>query len=254
MRSIVLVFVFGAALLIRPGAARSIEATLDAYYWSYEEFVADDPDFVDEVSDPVFVSLGLRNWRTWPDAFRVLFTAEASLGEVAYNGSGTLDKDYYKFRGEVYGAYRIGDFAPFIGIGYRWLYDDGGGQLTSTGFSSYDRQSQYVYVPIGGIYRITDDLRIKGQYNLLLYGIQTSFLSDVAGFSDIENDQNFGWGTDITIDYRLSARFGVYTFFRYWDIDDSDPELGTINGVIAFQAFEPHNQTIEAGFGVSYKF
>ncbi len=254
MRSISFVLMLVAVWLIRPGAARSAEVTLDAYYWSYEEFTADDPDFVDEVSDPVFVSLGLRHWETWLDVLRALYTVEASFGQVDYSGSGTLDKDYYKFRGEAYLAYRVGDFAPFLGIGYRWLYDDGGGQLTSTGRFSYDRQSQYFYVPVGGIYQLTDDLRIKGQFNVLLFGIQTSFLSDVPGFSDIENDQNFGWGTDISIDYRLSEKLGAYTFFRYWDVDDSDPAVGTINGVIAFQAFEPHNQTIEAGFGISYKF
>ena len=241
--------------LIRPGTARSLEATLDAYYWSYEESVIGDDDFVDEYSDPVFVELGLRQWDTRLDLFRVIFTSEIGAGPAKYAGSGTLDGYfYYKFRSEIYAAYRFRAFAPFLGLGYRWLYDDSGGRLTSTGFSSYDRQSQYLYLPVGGIYRFTDDFKVKAQYNYLLYGRQTSFLSDIEGFSDIENDQNNGWGVDITFDYRPFARVGFYTFFRYWDVDDSETTVGFISGSAAFTAFEPENQTVEAGVGISYKF
>ncbi len=255
MRSIFFVLALAAVWLIRPGPAWSLEVTLDAYYWSYEEFVAGDADFVDEYSDPVFVSVGLRHWDTSFETFRALFTTEAGAGPAKYAGSGTLDGFfYYKFRGEAYLAYRFRDFSPLLGLGYRWLYDDSGGRLTSTGFSSYDRQSQYLYMPVGGIYRFTDDLKVKAQYNYLLYGRQTSYLSDIAGFSDIENDQNRGWGVDITFDYRPFDRIGFYTFFRYWEIDDSETTVGFISGAAAFTALEPRNQTVEAGLGISYKF
>jgi hypothetical protein len=161
---------------------------------------------------------------------------------------------YYKFRGEVYAAYQYGNISPFVGLGVRWLYDDSGGRTTSTGFSSYDRQSQCLYLPVGAIYQLTDDFKVKAQFNYLLYGQQTSYLSDIAGFSNIENDQNNGWGVDITFDYQPFDRFGFYTFFRYWDIDDSETTIGFISGLAAFTALEPHNQTVEFGLGVSYKF
>ncbi len=255
MRSISFVLAFAAVWLIGSGAAHPQEVTLDAYYWSYEEQVAGNDDFVDEYSDPVFASLGLRHWETRPDLIRALFTTEIGAGRAKYAGSGTLDGYwYYKFRGEAYIAYEYHGFSPLLGLGYRWLYDDKGGRSSSTGALSYDRQSQYLYMPVGAIYEITDSFKIKAQYNYLLYGKQTSFLSDIAGFSDIENDQNNGWGVDVTFDYRPFQNIGFYSFFRYWDIDDSETTVGFISGVAAFTAIEPMNQTVEAGVGVSYKF
>ncbi len=55
MRSISFVLALVVVWLIQPGTARSQEATFDVYYWSYEESVIGDDDFVDEYSDPVFV-------------------------------------------------------------------------------------------------------------------------------------------------------------------------------------------------------
>ncbi len=134
MRLISFVLALAAASLIRPGVAWPVEATLEVYYWSYEEFIESDPDFVDEYSDPVFVSLGARQWDTLLHTVRALYTTEFGAGRVKYAGSGTLDGYYYyKFRGEAYAAYQFNDFSPFIGLGYRWLYDDGGGLTTSTG-------------------------------------------------------------------------------------------------------------------------
>ena len=90
--------------------------------------------------------------------------------------------------------------------------------------------------------------------NYLIAGRQTSYLSDIAGFTDIENDQTSGWGTDFTIDYKVNEKTNIYSFFRYWDIDDSDIATGTFANVLIFQAFEPANTTTEIGIGVSYKF
>lgn len=257
MRAMFLVSALVAALLMGSGTAQAfeLEATLDAYYWSYAEEIPGNNDFVDEYSNPVFISLGLRRWDTNPDSFNLLFTSELGGGPSKYAGSGKLDGYYYyKFRGEIYGAYRFRQFAPFIGLGYRWLYDDSGGKTTSTGFSSYDRQSQYFYLPIGSIVELSDTVRFKAQFNYLMYGKQTSYLSDIQGFSDVDNDQNAGWGVDATLHYRISGRWGVQTFFRYWQIDDSEIAVGYINGSTAFTAQEPRNQSVEAGIGVSYRF
>ena len=71
---------FAVAWLIPPGTAQAHEATFDLYYWSYEEQVTGDDDFVDEYSDPVFASLGLRHWETRPDTIRALYTAEIGAG------------------------------------------------------------------------------------------------------------------------------------------------------------------------------
>ena len=235
-----------------PSLAHSLEVTLDLSYYYYEE-----PDFMNDTSDPTFVSLGVKNWQPHAEIdspWNFLYTAEATRGWVSYSGSGTLDKDYYKFRGEAYLGYRLEYFTPIIGLGYRWLYDDSGGTSSSTGALGYDRQSQYFYLPVGGIFDLGDKLRIKGQLNYLIAGRQTSYLSDIAGFTDIENDQTTGWGTDFTIDYKVNEKANIYSFFRYWDIDDSDIATGAFANVLIFEAFEPANTTTEIGIGVSYKF
>jgi hypothetical protein len=232
--------------------ARSAELTFDASYYYYEE-----PNFMSDTSDPVFLSLGLRDWDTPVKAdspWHFLYTTEVTRGWVKYDGSGTLDKDYYKFRGEALAGYKIENFTPIIGLGYRWLYDDSGGQLSSTGAASYDRQSQYLYIPAGGVFEFSEKMKVKGQINFLLAGRQTSYLSDVAGFTDVENDQTSGWGADITVDYKINEKFSLYSFYRYWDIDKSDVATGTYAGALLFQAFEPANTTTEVGIGFTYRF
>jgi opacity protein-like surface antigen len=249
----ILAFALGIIVLSsQTNLARSADITFDASYYYYEE-----PNFMNDTSDPVFVSLGLRDWETpiKPDTpWQFIYTTEITRGWVKYSGSGTLDKDYYKFRGEAYAGYKIDKFTPFIGLGYRWLYDDSGGQTSSTGALAYDRQSQYLYLPAGAIFEFGENFMVKGQFNLLLAGRQTSYLSDIAGFSDVENDQTSGWGVDITLDYKLNEKVSLYSFYRYWDIDKSDIGTGTFAGVLQFEAFEPANTTTEVGIGISYKF
>ena len=249
--------VLSVILLIGTWTTRSfaIEATLDVYYWGYEEEIPGDDDFVDEYSDPVFVSIGVRDWETRLNRVAPVYTVELGGGPAKYAGSGELDGYYYyKFRAELVGAYQINRFSPFIGVGYRWLYDDSGGKTTSTGFLSYDRQSQYLYLPVGALVRVTDSFLFRAQFNWLLYGKQTSYLSDIDGFSDIDNDQKSGWGADTTLDFRVTDRIGVHAFFRYWEIEDSEIAVGLINGAAAFTALEPHNRTVESGIGISYRF
>ena len=254
MKSITLIFIsfllLGLTNNIKTG--HSAELTFDGSYYYYEE-----PNFMNDKSDPAFVSLGIRNWElnTATDSpWNFLVTSEVTRGWVKYNGSGTLDKDYYKFRSEAYAGYRLDDFTPIIGLGYRWLYDDSGGTTSSTGALGYDRQSQYLYLPVGGIFDLNDKLKLKGQFNYLIAGRQTSYLSDIAGFTDIENDQTSGWGTDFTIDYRINNKTSIYSFFRYWDMVKSDTATGTFAGVLKFQAYEPANTTTEIGLGITYKF
>ena len=239
-------------LTIHLPIAYSAEITLDLSYYNYEE-----PNFMSDTSNPAFISLGVKNWdlAAYSDSdWNFLYTTELSKGWVSYSGSGTLDKDYYKLRGEAYLGYKIEDFISIIGMGYRWLYDDSGGSVSSTGALGYDRKNQLFYVPVGGILDLTDKLRIKGQYNYLILGTQTSYLSDVAGFTDITNEQRFGWGTDFTLDYKIDNKTSVYSFARYWDIANSDTATGTFAGVLIFQAFEPANTTAEVGIGISYNF
>ena len=245
-------------LTIQSSLAHSAELTLDLSYYYYEEKTGG-TWFMDDTSDPAFVSLGVRNWESQTETgspWNFLYTAEATRGWVEYNSAstGTLDKDYYKFRGEAYLGHRLEDFTPIIGLGYRWLYDDSGGVTSSTGALGYDRESQYLYLPVGGIYDPFDKLRVKGQFNYLLAGLQTSYLSDIAGYSDVDNDQTSGWGVDFNIGYEVNDKTSIYSFGRYWDIDKSDVATGTYANVLIFEAYEPANTTTEIGIGFSRKF
>ena len=237
------------ACLFRPGPAVSAEATFDVSYYYYEE-----RNFMNDESDPAFISLGVRRWDAFFETLTFLYTAEVTAGKVRYSGSGNLDKDYYKFRGEIYGGARFGKLTPFAGLGYRWLYDDSGGQVSTTGAYSYDRRSQYFYIPIGLIVDPNKNFTVKSQFNIFVAGKQTSYLSDIAGYSDVDNDQSSGWGVDIAASYKFSGNFGIYSFLRYWDIADSDTAVGTFNNALLFSAYEPANTTVEIGVGISYRF
>ncbi len=247
-------------LIIQSSLVHSEEVTFDLSYYYYEETDDSGNFFMSDESDIAFVSLGLRDWETRPtgNPWNFFHTLEITRGWVNYDSAstGTMDKDYYKFRGEVFAGYRLGDVTPIVGLGYRWLYDDGGGSTSSTGHSSYDRQSEYLYLPLGAIYNPSkfDKWRIKGQFNLFLDGQQTSYASDIsAGFNDLVNDQSDGWGIDFNIDYNLGDNATIYGFARHWDIGKS--EIGTLTyaGLVSWYAWEPANTTTEIGVGLSYK-
>jgi hypothetical protein len=88
---------------------------------------------------------------------RCMLKAEGKFayGQVDYKNSGTLDNidDYIlEFRG--LGGYdfsilKASTLTPYVGIGYRYLNDDMSGMTTSTGARGYERESNYLYSPIG---------------------------------------------------------------------------------------------------------
>ena len=38
---------------------------------------------------------------------------------------------------------------PYLGAGYRYLFNEGSGRRTTTGHFGYDREANYYYSPIG---------------------------------------------------------------------------------------------------------
>jgi len=239
--------------------ANGPELTLDISSYAYEETTDAGAFFMSDDSAPVFYSIGIRDWSQpiEDSKFGFLYTGELTYGQVDYfSSSGTLIKDYYKGRFEGYAAYRINkQISPFLGLGYRYLFDASGGSQTSTGALGYDRLSQYLYAPIGVRFDPVDKLSIKAQYNFFLLGNQTSYLSTASSaFSDIDNEQKGGWGVDITANYEINDKWSTYGFFRHWDIDKSEISTGTYAGLISFTAWEPQNTTDEFGIGIAYKF
>jgi len=81
--------------------------------------------------------------------------ARASFGQVDYKNSGTLNNiDDFIIEARGLAGY---DFmpdqrtrlTPYIGLASRYLADNMGGKITSTGARGYDRESTYLYSPLG---------------------------------------------------------------------------------------------------------
>ncbi len=233
------------------------EIGAELYNFKYEESVMDE--------EGVFYGFNLgcilRPWvpdshtESMPDGGAMLgFEGRVAFGQVDYDGSLTdatpltIDNidDYTLETRAIFGADWLRTdtmHTAYAGIGYRYLNDD-----SSFHPSGYERESNYVYLPIG--YQFDANLNsgwswgARLEYDIFLWGEQRSHLSDVLTtppLPDIENEQDTGFG------YRASVRFQrkysdgvliIEPFFRMWDIDDSDISGGW---------FEPANETKEYG-------
>lgn len=184
-----------------------------------------------------------------------------SYGSLKYtsSGTGTIDNvpDWiFEVRGVIGKDFLVGDnvaLSPYIGLGYRYLYDDLRG-YTSTGAVGYQRYSHYVYAPIGLTMRIGMGNRWvvapMVEYDAFIGGRQYSQLSDTGiGYSDASNEQKHGRG------YRAylmveKERWAFGPWLHYWKIKDSDVvPIGFGEG-----AYEPANWTREYGLELRYRF
>jgi hypothetical protein len=197
-----------------------------------------------------------------------------SYGQVDYKNSGTLDNiDDYILELRGLGGYDFSVFTastltPYIGIGYRYLNDDMSGKTTSTGALGYERESNYIYSPIGVevITPLKNDWSVGAmlEYDIFWWGKQKSHFSDarfydpVVGyytFNDIENKQKKGYGIRGSI--RLQKKFNkvdfaIEPYIRYWNIKKSrEVTTSTIseNGlwIITGTFVEPENNSTEIG-------
>jgi len=207
--------------------------------------------------------------------FYLLGGADYNNGSVNYSGSGTINsipQFYYNFKGAVGHDFAFDSFvlSPYVGYGYRYLSQSGGGMTTSTGAGFYDRQSTYNYIPIGVIHRMAVNnqkavLVTTLEYDHLLSGNQYSGLSALngtsggvtyAGIPNANNSQNSGYGVNISVMYKEDS-WGVGPYFKYWNISQSDIATGnfTRNGVAFIgTVYEPANNTVEYGVKAIYRF
>jgi len=163
-----------------------------------------------EYDEPFFATLegergGVSSAYTFLGRDRVFSRVEArfSYGELDYTGSGTLSgvPDYlFEARGLAGRDYGTGSviWAPYAGLGFRYLYSDGRG-VTSTGHIGYRRRSRYFYVPIGVTLRVRLGeqwvLAPQLEYGAFANGHQRSYLSDVSPLlPDVTNQQKRGRG------------------------------------------------------------
>jgi hypothetical protein len=194
--------------------------------------------------------------------------ARYAYGSAKYSGSGTqsnIPYSYYDLRslfGYDFKFTELGGFvlAPYTGIGYRYLFDNQAGQ-TSSGANSYNRSSNYVYLPIGVTHRMkindVHKLETNFEYDYLIQGTQVSHLSQAAPYlADVTNQQFRGYGLRFSSMYQFDA-WSVGPYVTYWNIQNSNlaTQTITVNRVnYRLTAYEPANTTVEAGIKVAYSF
>jgi hypothetical protein len=184
-----------------------------------------------------------------------------SYGRLDYEsvGTGTLSNvpDWTAEVRLVAGKdFRAGEsvvLSPYIGLGYRWLYNDLKG-TSSTGHRGYERYSQYWYAPIGLTMRMrAGDHWVFAptiEYDAFIGGKQKSYLSDVApGLPDVTNDQDRGRGYRVYLMVE-SRNWAFGPWMHYWNIKDS--EIVPIGGGLG--VLEPANSTTEYGLELRYRF
>ena len=151
---------------------------------------------------------------------------------------------------------------PYTGLGYRYLRDDSSGKVSNLGAAGYLREANYFYSPLGlasyTVFNPTWSLDAALEYDLFWRGLQKSHLSDAnLGFSDIENEQNDGYGLRAMVNLRYTVDNVDYVFgpfVRYWDIDDSEVEPIYRYGILWGTGLEPANTSLEVGFNMAVMF
>jgi len=243
----------GNPLLTRPGWELGGQA---AHYW-YEE-----PDFAKLSGNRVGIVVA----RTFTDAsgFFSRIDLRGSYGRLKYESavSGTQDgvPDWILEARAVAGWDWVGgsvSLSPYLGLGYRYLYDDSRGYST-TGAIGYRRYSNYLYAPVGltARYHLGDGwvLTPTLEADVFLQGTQVSKLSDTdLGYIDVTNDQKKGRGHRASLMLEKD-RWALGAWWHYWHIEDSDIQFaGVVNGVPR-AALEPANYTRESGLESRYQF
>jgi len=143
---------------------------------------------------------------------------------------------------------------PYIGLGWRWFFDNGKGRFAyingSPNAFAYDRRINQLYLPIG----ITDHFASgswmfswTAEIDPLLYGIVKSRLAEGGDPAERNavNHQTSGVGG--RGEFMVGRKMGQCTveagpFIRYWNIRDSDIQEGGL---------EPQNNRMQ--YGVAMK-
>lgn len=212
---------------------------------------------------------GLVGSYTYHNKVMVKVEGRGSVGWVDYSDSGNINniRDYMlEIRGLVGYDFPISTsftMTPFVGIGYRYLNDDTSGKTSTTGALGYERESNYLYSPIGIglIANLGKNWFIggTGEYDYFWWGRQRSHLSDVdPGLNNVSNHQKHGYGLRgaITLQERskrVAVEFGP--FIRYWSIKESEMNALTYYGTpTGYYAYEPKNHSTEVGLMLGIKF
>ncbi len=238
----------------------SFEIGVEGTYYQYRE-----PDFAK------LQGYGFGLEATYTYNWRNYFLKANAIGDyydLNYSSNGTgSDNGIADYKGDFRGLFGYNfhfnkkmTLSPYVGLGYRILFDAEGEKITNVGASGYDRRSQYFYAPIGtgfGFHVGNWGLSTFGEFDYLIQGYQTSYLSDDGFDNNLSNTQNSGYGirgnflVTPPIDF-FDFTFGPYA--RYWHIDASDFQPLYQGGVQVGTGQEPNNNTLEVGLEATLTF
>jgi len=189
-------------------------------------------------------------------------------GKVDYSNSGEIDNiEDYMLEGRGLVGYdfliaQVHSITPYIGVGYRYLNDDSSGKTSTTGARGYERESNYLYSPVGLEINVKlgDKLYVKEtmEFDYFWRGWQKSHLSDaIPGLNDVKNTQRRGYGLRGYIGFLIITEkidIEVGPFVKYWSIKQSEEETITYYGTPIGIGWEPQNYTTEIGFIITARF
>jgi hypothetical protein len=233
----------------------------DAYYFKYEE-----PGFMKDTGYFYGVQAAY-TYREWVPAFpaddskiKMMYRVEGRYdwGVVDYDGA-LMDGTPYTYDNirDTTGELRMllgPDFLNatvvdtiYTGLAFRFLEDTKSGDP-----SGYDRESHYMYLPIG--FKTLRNLAgnwlmsLNAEFDLLLAGRQSTNLSGF-GFGIIHSNQNNGYGMRGSVGFEYTGKdmdVSIEPFVRYWNIAKSEVDSGG--------GFEPKNNTTEIGLDLTFRF
>jgi hypothetical protein len=257
---ICIVFAVGAGDVFAQSLKRhTFELGPEVSYIIYRE-----PDVMKEKG----MMYGLVGSYTYRNKIMLKAEGKGSWGKVDYSNSGEINNitDYMLevrgLGGYDFPVLKASTITPYIGIGYRYLNDDSSGKVSSTGYLGYERESNYIYSPMGIEFNIhLGNGLFAGEiieFDYFWWGKQKSHLSDVdPGYNDPENQQKKGYGFRGSMTLRKKfekVSFEVGPFIRFWSIKKSEEEPIKLNGTIIGYGWEPRNNSTEFGVKLSVKF
>jgi hypothetical protein len=147
---------------------------------------------------------------------------------------------------------------PNLGMGYRYLQDNSQDKSAA----GYQRESNYIYVPIG-VETVANlgngwSLGANIEYDLFLWGRQISYFNDVdPSYNAVENEQMKGYGVRGSISIAKKGRkagFIIEPYIRYWNIKESREGYITYGGTPVGYGIEPDNDSTEIGCKLAVTF
>jgi hypothetical protein len=243
------------ALAARPPKRHVFEIGIEASHITYKE-----PGFMEEEGD---MSGVLFSYAHYSRIFFWKIGGELTAGLVDYSNSGELediDDLMFEFR-LLFGLHfplhiaKSSFLGPYWGFGYRYLNDDSSGMTSTTGAAGYNRESNYLYLPVGveGVIGFGKgwSIGMSLEPDIFLAGVQVSHLSDAdPACEDAYNLQGSGFGfrcrAKVQYEFGGIVALTLEPFIKYWNIQKS--EEATIDyGGVDVVVWEPKNNSTEIG-------